>query len=94
VVGGGSGRAKAASLIARARLNRQAYLPNIADSEVLNEVSQIVLKIDRAGRVMQVCLSGQGRESNRARTPESAGLLTKFLGFGGAEWGDLHLVYT
>ena len=24
----------------------QAYLPNIADSEVLNEVSQIVLKID------------------------------------------------
>jgi hypothetical protein len=25
---------------------RQEYLPNIADSEVLNEVSQIVLKID------------------------------------------------
>jgi hypothetical protein len=24
----------------------QAYLPNIADSEVLNEVSQIVLKVD------------------------------------------------
>ena len=27
-------------------VRRQAYLPNIADSEVLNEVSQIVLKID------------------------------------------------
>ena len=32
---------------ARRRQDRgQAYLPNIADSEVLNEVSQIVLKID------------------------------------------------
>ena len=28
--------------------HNQAYLPNIADSEVLNEVSQIVLKIDFA----------------------------------------------
>jgi uncharacterized protein YfcZ (UPF0381/DUF406 family) len=26
--------------------NKQVYLPNIADSEVLNEVSQFVLKID------------------------------------------------
>ena len=33
-------------VVTKRRRRLQAYLPNIADSEVLNEVSQIVLKID------------------------------------------------
>ena len=45
---------------------RQAYLPNIADSEVLNEDSQIVLKIDF------VCVIGTTLfQFSLKRTPDS-----------------------